>query len=70
LTGEVTTAEEEAVDSVGGVLADGVVVETTFKSGVGGKGREELSEIGLEGAVGSESFCFGTEIVQILICGS
>jgi hypothetical protein len=36
---EVTAADEKAIDSVGGILANGVVVETVFASDVGGKGR-------------------------------
>lgn len=52
--GEVAPAEEEAVDSVWSVLAYGFVVETIFTSGIGGKGREEMTEIGLVGTVERE----------------
>jgi hypothetical protein len=55
LGGKVATTEEESVDSVGSVLSYGGVVETIFMSGVGGKGGKELIEIGLIGAVESES---------------
>lgn len=55
LSGDIATAEKETVNHVGGVLANGGVIETTLVSGIGGKGREKKVEIGLVGAVGSES---------------
>ena len=55
--GDIARVEKEAVNCVvGRVLADSIVIETTFNGGIGGKGREEEVEVGLVGAVGGESF--------------
>lgn len=53
--GDVTTAEEEAVDCVVGASACRDVVEFDVAGGVGGEGREEVIEVGLVGTVGGES---------------
>ena len=53
--GDVTAAEEEAVNGGIGVLAGGGVVEATFARGIGGKGREELVEVSPVGGVGDGS---------------
>ena len=65
-SGDVSTAKEEAMDGGGGVLASGGVVE--FKGGVGGKEREEVVEIRVVDAVGSESG--GVCAVVVEVCRS
>ncbi|KAK9204208.1 hypothetical protein WN943_014466 [Citrus x changshan-huyou] len=59
---EIATAAEEAVDSVRvrGLACCGVVEtagESIAAAGVGGQGREEKIEVGLESAVSGESCC-------------
>jgi hypothetical protein len=61
--GDVTTAEEEAVNWGLGVLAGGGVVEPTFTRGVWGKGREQLFEVTPVGAVEG-----GSDLVETLVC--
>lgn len=53
----VTAAHEEAVDGGAGVFSGCRVEEpdATADGGVGGKGRDEGVEVGMEGAVWSES---------------
>jgi hypothetical protein len=60
---DISTAEEETVDGVGGGgLANGGVVEFGVAGGVGGKGREEGVDIGTVDAIlGEGSVC--TEVV-------
>jgi hypothetical protein len=60
---DISTAEEETVDGVGGGgLASGGVVEFDVAGGVGGKGREEGVDIGTVDAIlGEGSVC--TEVV-------
>ena len=55
--GEVTAAEEEAVNCVlwGLSLTHGGVVETGFTRGICVKEREEVVEVRLVGAIGEES---------------
>ena len=55
--GEVTAAEEEAVNCVlwGLSLTRCGVVETGFSGGICGKEREEVAEIRPVGAIGGES---------------
>ncbi len=68
LSGDITTAEKETVNNVGGVLAHGGVIETTLLSGIGGKGREKKVKIGLVGVVGGESGFIGTIMEPVSRC--
>jgi len=64
---DISTAEEETVDGVGGGgLAGCGVVEFGVAGGVGGKGREEGVDIGtVEAILGEGSVC--TEVVEVIL---
>lgn len=67
---DVATAEEKAVDVVGGVLAHGGSVETVVgeKGGVGGERREKGIQVGLKCCVGLVKGSVAAEVGAVNGC--
>jgi hypothetical protein len=67
VSSDISTAEEETVDGVGGGLASGGVVEFDVSGGVGGEGREEGLDIESVDAILGDGTIL-TDVVEVSLC--